>query len=631
MKKSLFPALVLLVLLSCSVMPAFSQVVYNAYAKITAVSASTLLAVSNVNQANHTFNAGEYVIVMQMQDDVIGSNTSNTASFGDLGSIANAGKFEVAKIAAVNLSAGTPTSIALSSALSNTYNTGANASAQIITFRRLSGAAFTSTNSITGLAWDGNTGGVVAIEVVTVFTLAHSITADGLGFAGGVKNPVQFASTSCDPNFIMPVSDKWAGKGEGIYKNTNTAFSGARGKILTGGGGGNDENSGGGGGGNYTSGGMGGPGYTGGSNGCSPTVGGLGGISLNSYIGPSRVYMGGGGGGGHENNNVGTPGGAGGGIILIKTGTLTTTGSCGALSITANGLNSGNSGNDASGGAGAGGSIVFQVNSYSISSTCTLNVNSDGGTAGDVSYSVAHGAGGGGGQGTIIYSGAQPTVNVTSSTLPGNGGASCSGCTGSINGEPGNGSANSGIIVVSTGVLPVELLYFKVENRKEDVGLSWATASQLNTDHFTVERTIDFKTWSPVCTQKAAGTIHTTVSYTDADAFPVSGLSYYRLKTTDTDGKVHYSQAVDINREATGGVMIFPNPASEELNIVSVKEHALTDFTLFDLTGKAVEMTIKVTGTNKVAIDTGNLSKGLYFLKLSDAAGPGTLYKIMIR
>lgn len=135
------------------------QVIYNAYARVTAVTSSTLLTVTNVNETNHTYTAGGQVIVMQMQDNVIGTNTTNAVTFGNLGGIANAGRFEIRTISAVNRSSGTATSIALSTALANTYNTGANSRVQVISFRLLNAGAFTSTASITGLAWNGNVGG----------------------------------------------------------------------------------------------------------------------------------------------------------------------------------------------------------------------------------------------------------------------------------------------------------------------------------------------------------------------------------------------------------------------------------------------------------------------------------------
>ena len=193
-----------------------SQVIYNAYANVTGI-AGSVFSVNNVNESNHTFVAGETVVVMQMQDDVIGTNTTNVIGFGDLGSIKSAGLWEVAVIASVTRSSGVLQSLNLGT-LIHTYTTGANSSLQLITLRELSTTAFTSSANITGLAWNGFVGGVVALYVPTVFTLGHSISANGIGFRGGVKNTPNFASTSCDATFVNAIGNKWAGKGEGIYK-----------------------------------------------------------------------------------------------------------------------------------------------------------------------------------------------------------------------------------------------------------------------------------------------------------------------------------------------------------------------------------------------------------------------------
>lgn len=92
-----------------------SQVV-NAYAKRTAI-AGTTLTLSNVNQTNHTFIVGEYVVVMQMHGDVIGTNTNNDAAFGNLSSVGSTGLFEIKEITAIDgnstagFSSGAPTSL----------------------------------------------------------------------------------------------------------------------------------------------------------------------------------------------------------------------------------------------------------------------------------------------------------------------------------------------------------------------------------------------------------------------------------------------------------------------------------------------------------------------------------------
>ena len=104
--------------------------VINGYAKVTSLSGATL-TLSNVNEAAHTFEDDEWVVLMQMQDDVIGT-TANSASFGDLGSIASAGLYEIRQIDSHTESLGLPATITLKSVPTNSYNTCPNCSVQIL-------------------------------------------------------------------------------------------------------------------------------------------------------------------------------------------------------------------------------------------------------------------------------------------------------------------------------------------------------------------------------------------------------------------------------------------------------------------------------------------------------------------
>ncbi len=447
-----------------------SQSIYNAYANVTNISGSTF-TVNNVNEVNHTFVNGEKVIVMQMQDDVIGTNTTNASSFGNLGSMKSVGLWEVQTVSSQTRVAGVLQNISFTGALINTYTTGPNASLQIITFHKLSAAAFTSTNSITGLAWNGNVGGVVAIEIGTIFTLNHNISGNALGYRGGAVSANYYGGgTTCTLIDYATSSTQCGFKGEGIYKITNANFVNGIAKALNGGGGGGqDINGAGGGGGNWSAGGNGGVGWNSTAAGC-PTAtspGGQGGISLSAIIPFNRIFMGGGGGGGQQNNSVSTPGGNGGGIIIIKSGTLSTSGVCGTpITISANGASAATAGNDGAGGGGAAGSIVLQVNSYSVVAACGLSITANGGNGGSISDPGTHSGGGAGAQGIIVFSGAQPTTNVTASTSNGNPGCSnnsvpCNSFAGSASGPP-----NSGILPSINGNLPIELLNFNAKKNR---------------------------------------------------------------------------------------------------------------------------------------------------------------------
>lgn len=592
--------------------------ILNAYAKVTNIVANTTLTVANVNETSHTFTVGGTVIVMQMQDNVIGTNTTNIASFGNLGTIANAGVYEIGIISARSPAVGTPTTITLSSPLAGTYNTGANSSVQLITFRDL-GANYTTTATISGLTWDGNVGGVIGIQVTNTLTLNNSISANGIGFAGGTRNPNGY--TACESTtYATAIATRYSGKGEGIYKRTNAAFAGARGKILNGGGGGNDVNSGGGGGGNYSEGGSGGLGWVPAGTGCSPSVGGLGGISLNGQISASRIFMGGGGGAGHQNDGNGTEGGKGGGIVLIKATNIRTTGTC-AISISANGATATNGTNDGGGGGGAGGSILLQVSSFSVTGTCPLTVSTNGGNGGSSVTSGVHGGGGGGGQGVVIYSIAQPTTNVTTSTAPGTGGASCSGCSAATNGAAGPGTSNAGIINSSAGPLPIELISFEGKANTGIVELYWKTASEINNDFFTVEKSNDGFEFTSIGTVKANNT--TTVSrYQLNDLKPSRGTNYYRLKQTDFDKSYTYSQIIAVDFDESIDFSVFPNPLlqNQSLIISFDKDYATAIFlSIYDVTGKLVlAKTVNVNTQREVKLDDLDLPTGIYTVRLNN-------------
>jgi len=239
-------------------------IVLNSYAKVTNI-AGTVLTLSNHSFGSQTFVDGDQVIVMQMQDNVIGT-TTNTNTFGNLsGTGASAGKYEVATISSHTGGAAFST-ITLSSALTNTYNINANANVQVISYHDFGTPNYTTPAAITALTWNSATGvgGVIAFQVTGNLTMTNNISANGAGFAGGpVSTNYYPGGTTCDTvvtNWISGSSNR-GGKGEGIFLRTLVDQRYGKSHILNGGGGGVNINVGGGGGGNYSAGGQSGPGW----------------------------------------------------------------------------------------------------------------------------------------------------------------------------------------------------------------------------------------------------------------------------------------------------------------------------------------------------------------------------------
>ncbi|MCX6274393.1 MAG: FG-GAP-like repeat-containing protein, partial [Bacteroidetes bacterium] len=92
--------------------------------------------------------------------------------------------------------------------------------------------------------------------------------------------------------------------------------------------------------------------------------------------------------------------------------------------------------------------------------------------------------------------------------------------------------------------LPVELISFSGEPLGKEVLISWSTASEINNEYFTIERSrngIDFQIVGEV---NGAGNSTQTLKYEYLDHQPYPGINYYRLKQTDVDGAFKYSELI---------------------------------------------------------------------------------------
>jgi len=123
--------------------------------------------------------------------------------------------------------------------------------------------------------------------------------------------------------------------------------------------------------------------------------------------------------------------------------------------------------------------------------------------------------------------------------------------------------------------LPVELLFFNAMTINKDVSLEWATASEINNAYFTIERSPDgrvFEALQEVPSKAPNGYSNNLLSYQEYDNKPLEGISYYRLKQTDYDGKSERSDIVAVQRfeGLDAEWLLFPNPnRGQEVNLFS--------------------------------------------------------------
>jgi uncharacterized repeat protein (TIGR01451 family) len=383
--------------------------------------------------------ANDLILIIQMQAAAI--NSTNSTSYGDgiAGGLASgwltdatftAGYYEYAAVQSV--SGGTiTTKTPLIHAYTRSDYTGTLGQRRYQVIRVPQYNNLTLVGNITAPAWNGETGGVLPLDVANTLNFAgFTVDMQSKGFRGGGSRNLGGGSGGSNTDYRNLASNNFhAGKAEGfagtprhlrpltgnavidnILEGYQNGSYGMGAPANAGGGGtdgnpnNNDQNSGGGGGGNGGAGGRGGNSWS-----SNLAVGGFGGASFSGSSAPNRIVLGGGGGGGTSNNaNTTSPhGGTGGGIVLIRAGTIQ-----GAGTINVNGGN-GNTpvvDNDGGGGGGAGGSVILIANTQIGS----ITINAIGGNGGNAHIGgSSHGPGGGGGGGIVFTNNAiSPIINI---------------------------------------------------------------------------------------------------------------------------------------------------------------------------------------------------------------------------
>jgi hypothetical protein len=116
-------------------------------------------------------------------------------------------------------------------------------------------------------------------------------------------------------------------------------------------------------------------------------------------------------------------------------------------------------------------------------------------------------------------------------------------------------------------VLPVELTDFEVRFNGEQVELNWETATELNNDYFTVERSSNGLNFHPLARIPGAGSTHELNRYSFLDDNLQEEGYYYRLKQTDFDGAYSHSDIVYVNciSNRQPELKLYPNPVKDVL------------------------------------------------------------------
>jgi len=176
------------------------------------------------------------------------------------------------------------------------------------------------------------------------------------------------------------------------------------------------------------------------------------------------------------------------------------------------------------------------------------------------------------------------------------------------------------VTVQSQNPLPIELLSFNAESMGRDVRNTWTTSSEINNDHFELERSTDGNEFIKIATIKGfgAGVSMQTLNYSYDDRDVCGTIIYYRLKQVDIDGRHSYSKIAAVScKDADNGITVYPNPANTVLNIsFNITEQKNTEVQIRNMVGMVVmqiNMDAQI-GFNSATFDINDLPAGVYYL-----------------
>ena len=171
------------------------------------------------------------------------------------------------------------------------------------------------------------------------------------------------------------------------------------------------------------------------------------------------------------------------------------------------------------------------------------------------------------------------------------------------------------ITVSYNSTLPVELVSFQAEAiSQREVEIQWSTASEINSSHFDLERSMDGEEFSTVTQIPAAGYSQSLLEYNYIDNPAETGTIYYRLLQVDRDGAKTYYGPISTQSLSSKpqDFVLYPNPVNTQFQInFETEESAEYTVKIFNSTGQL----IRDRAWNKwQTFDATTLNNGFYHL-----------------
>jgi hypothetical protein len=172
----------------------------------------------------------------------------------------------------------------------------------------------------------------------------------------------------------------------------------------------------------------------------------------------------------------------------------------------------------------------------------------------------------------------------------------------------------------SSPVLPVSLLSFTAQKVNDKALLKWATASEQNTSHFEIQRSIDGTSFSSIGNLPASGNSASVKQYQYSSDIKLlrATFIYYRIKMVDIDNRVVLSPVAAIKNTDNKIVLkLYPQPLTTR-SFLDIDNAGYYNMQLFNTEGKLIQdwSRIFISPQQPFNIYTKKMNAGIYFLQV---------------
>jgi hypothetical protein len=182
-------------------------------------------------------------------------------------------------------------------------------------------------------------------------------------------------------------------------------------------------------------------------------------------------------------------------------------------------------------------------------------------------------------------------------------------------------TVNGSLCTFAQVVLPITLVSFEGKALEKSNLLTWRTASETQNKGFDIEASPNPSkgggpnTWRTIGFVAGHGTTNKEQRYIFKDEKPSNGVTYYRLKQLDFDGRFEYSKIVAIAQKGDNVVSVFPNPSNGVFTLSGLENIEDEQISIVNSIGQNIAITVQ----NDGQMDLSAYPSGVYYLRIASS------------